>query len=191
MINFDIDIDLADRDQFLKHLRHIPASIKKDDGTLVKHNSGVYLQKVPCWPLQNVAVYDYKEAPELGYFKIDFLNNGIYTGVRSNRHLDELAGREPDWSLLEVEEIVQQLAQVSGHYSVLEMYKPRSILELAVVIAMIRPAKRYLIGRDRADVEQDIWSKPIDGSSYYYKKSHAVAFALSIVVQLNLLVEST
>ena len=33
---------------------------------------------------------------------------------------------------------------------------------------------------------KEVWEKPSDGS-YFFKKSHAVAYAHAIVVQLNLL----
>jgi len=32
---------------------------------------------------------------------------------------------------------------------------------------------------------QEVWVKPTDGS-YFFKKSHAVAYAQAIVVQMNL-----
>jgi DNA polymerase III alpha subunit len=34
----------------------------------------------------------------------------------------------------------------------------------------------------------EIWTKPSDGS-YYFKKSHATAYAVAVVVHMNLLVE--
>jgi len=38
-------------------------------------------------------------------------------------------------------------------------------------------------------VLNDVWVKPEDGS-YYFKKSHATAYAMAIVVQMNLICES-
>jgi len=35
---------------------------------------------------------------------------------------------------------------------------------------------------------EEVWQKPEDGS-YYFKKAHAVAYALSVVVHMNLLCE--
>ena len=33
---------------------------------------------------------------------------------------------------------------------------------------------------------KEVWSRPTDGS-YFFKKSHAVAYAQAIVVQMNML----
>ena len=75
-INFDVDIDMADRDKFLKLVDVIPASIKRD-GEYTKHNTGVYFQPIPNFPLEGYSTIDHKEAEELGYFKVDFLNNQL------------------------------------------------------------------------------------------------------------------
>ena len=53
-INFDVDIDMADRDKFLKLVEHIPASIKRD-GEFEKHNTGVYFQPIPTFLLKVTA----------------------------------------------------------------------------------------------------------------------------------------
>jgi hypothetical protein len=66
--------------------------------------------------------------------------------------------------------------------------KPQSIEQLAAVLAIIRPAKRYLIGKDWATVNAEVWQKPSD-DEYYFKKAHAVAYAAAIVVQMNLICE--
>jgi DNA polymerase III alpha subunit len=66
--------------------------------------------------------------------------------------------------------------------------KPTSIEELAAVLAVIRPAKRYLIGSDWSVVKSEVWQKPA-GDEYYFKKAHAVAYAAAIVVQMNLICE--
>jgi hypothetical protein len=53
---------------------------------------------------------------------------------------------------------------------------------------MIRPAKRYLVGKNWSIVNAEVWLKP-DGNEYYFKKSHAMAYAHAIVVQMNLICE--
>ena len=68
-INFDVDIDMADRDKFLKLVDVIPASIKRD-GEFEKHNTGVYFQPIPNFPIEGYSTIDHKEAEELGYFKV-------------------------------------------------------------------------------------------------------------------------
>jgi DNA polymerase III alpha subunit len=64
------------------------------------------------------------------------------------------------------------------------MHLPSSIEQLAMFIALLRPGKRHLIGKSWQTIEAEIW---IPTEKYYFKKSHAIAYATSIVVQLNLL----
>lgn len=183
----DIDIDFLDRKQVLDIIQHIPASIKENH-TFKKHNSGVYCHSIPYNPLTDTASIDYKEAEDRGYFKIDFLNVNAYKDVRDEEHLTQLLNAEPLWDLLEQDEFTSMLFHVNGHGGILREMKPASIEQLAAVLAMIRPAKRYLIGKDWDVVNQEVWQKPTS-DEYYFKKAHAVAYAAVIVVQMNLICE--
>jgi hypothetical protein len=53
-------------------------------------------------------------------------------------------------------------------------------------LAIIRPAKRHLIGRTWAEVAESVWERPTD-DGYYFKKSHAVAYANLVAVNINLI----
>jgi hypothetical protein len=184
----DIDIDFADRDHALKFIKHIPAAIKDTNGIFKKHNTGVYCTPIPHNPVNNLSNVDYKEAEERGYFKLDFLNVSIYKDVRDEEHLKTLMETEPLWDLLTQDDFSSLLFHVNGHGSILRQMKPTSILQLAAVLAMIRPAKRHLIGETWTTVMETIWTKPEDGE-YYFKKAHAVAYAMAVVVQMNLICE--
>ena len=183
----DIDIDFLDREQALALFKHVRAS-RIDDNKLVKHNTGVYLHEVPVNAVENLCAVPYEEAEEKNYFKIDFLNVGIYKGVRDEVHLVQLMETEPLWDLLQDEEFIQNLFHVNGHGSILRQSKPESIEQLAAVLAMIRPAKRYLIGKDWTTVMTEVWTKP-ENDEYFFKKSHATAYAVAVVVQMNLICE--
>jgi hypothetical protein len=186
IVNTDIDIDVADRDQLLKLIKHTPAMIL-DNGKQKKHNTGVYFHKMPENPFTGFSTIDYGSAEQLGYFKLDILNVSIYNEIKSNEQLDRLLTIEPMWELLDHKEIVDQLFHIHGHYDVVSKMNPRSIEQLAAVLAMIRPAKRYLVGRPWDNVLSEVWKRPDDGS-YYFKKSHSISYALAIVVQMNMLV---
>jgi hypothetical protein len=183
----DIDIDFVDRDLTLSLFKHSVAS-RAENGKLVKHNTGIYLHDVPVNAETNLCAIPYERGEELGYFKIDFLNVGIYKGVRDEEHLNQLIVQEPLWDLLEQDDFVDLLFHVNGHGSILRQMKPKNIEQLAAVLAMIRPAKRYLIGKNWTTVLEEVWKKP-DNEEYYFKKSHATAYALAIVVQMNLICE--
>ncbi len=184
----DIDIDFLDRDQALKLFNHTVAS-RLDQGSLVKHNTGIYLHDVPVDPITGLCSVPYDEAENLNYFKIDFLNVGIYKGVRDEEHLIHLMNQEPLWDLLEQDEFVNLLFHLNGHGDIIRKTRPTSVEQLSAVLAMIRPAKRYLIGKDWTTIMKEVWTKPETGD-YYFKKSHATAYAVAIVVQMNLICES-
>jgi hypothetical protein len=183
----DIDIDFIDREQALKLFTHTPAS-RLDNGKIVKHNTGVYLHEVPVDPISGLCAVPYDRADAEGYFKIDFLNVGIYKGVRDEDHLVYLMNQEPLWDLLLDDEFTNNLFHVNGHGNILRQMKPDSIEKLAAVLAVIRPAKRSLIGKEWSSVLADVWTKPTN-NEYYFKKSHAIAYAHAIVVQMNLICE--
>ena len=183
----DIDIDFVDREDALKLFKHIKAS-RLENGKLVKHNTGVYLHEAPLNAIEGISAIDYNQAEENGYFKIDFLNVGIYKGVLNEEHLNQLMTTEPLWDLLEQDDFVNLLFHVNGHGSILRQMKPKSVEQLAAILAMIRPAKRYLIGKDWTTVMTEVWTKP-ENDEYYFKKSHATAYAMAIVVQMNLICE--
>ena len=185
----DIDIDFADRKKILDIIEHTPAAMVDQDGTFKKHNSGVYCTSIPVNPLTGTASFDYKEAERRGYFKIDFLNVSVYNDVRDEAHLNQLMETEPLWDLLLEDDFTEKLFHVNGHGSILREMKPQSVEQLAAVLAVIRPAKRYLIGKDWSEIEAEVWQKP-DGDEYYFKKAHAIAYAHVIVVQMNLICES-
>ena len=183
----DIDIDFADRSKVLDLIRHVKAS-RKDSDNFVAHNTGVYLQNIPADAVTNLAGIEYKQAEDRGYFKIDFLNVGIYEGVKNEEHLNYLMNQEPLWDLLLDDNFNSLLFHVNGHGNILREMKPTSVEQLAAVLAMIRPAKRHLIGKEWTDVFAEIWKRP-EGDEYYFKKAHAVAYAMAVVVQMNLICE--
>lgn len=181
----DIDIDFADRTKALDVLKHIDARLDTDK----KHNTGVYCTSIPYNPMTGISTLDYKEAEDRGYFKIDFLNVSVYEGVKSKEHLTKLLETEPLWDLLLEDDFVNNLFHVNGHGAILRQMKPGSIEQLAAVLAIIRPAKRYLIGKEWTTVMKEVWTRP-ENDEYFFKKAHAVAYAHVVVVQMNLICEN-
>lgn len=184
----DIDIDFADRSKALALFNHHRAS-RIEEGKLVPHNTGVYLHPVPIDARTNLCAVTYDKAEEEKYFKIDFLNVGIYKNIKNEAHILELMAVEPLWDLLEDASFTDLLFHVNGHSGILKEMKPRSVEQLAMVLAIIRPAKRHLIGKSWGEIERDVWTKPTN-DDYYFKKSHAIAYALTITVQMNQICES-
>ena len=185
----DIDIDFADREQVLALLNTTPASIIRN-GKLSKHNTGVYVTNIPVDPFTGYASLDYEVAEDRGYMKLDFLNVNLYKQVKDEQHLIKLM-REPDWAKLYDPAICAQLIHINAHYeTLLKMPEPvDTIPRLAMFLAVIRPAKRHLIGRTWKEVGESVWDKPSD-DEYYFKKAHAISYSQLVVVNLNLLCES-
>ena len=181
----DIDIDVANRDSVLNLFEHTPASLIKDKG-FVKHNTGVYFHKMPKNPITGLATIDHKKAEDEGFFKLDILNVGVYNQVTSEQHLVELMLKEPPWHKLLDEEFTKQLIHISNHSDIIRQMKPGTVEQLAAILAIIRPAKRYLLGESWEKVFEEVWKKPTD-DTYYFKKSHAIAYAHLVIVHMNLL----
>jgi len=181
-LSFDVDIDFADREQILKLVAH-RAAMQKDSSKERKHNTGVYFHHVPVNPFTGLCTLDYKQAESAGWFKIDLLNVGIYNNFTSNEQIDDLLTKEPMWELLEHREVIQQLFHIHNHSDTVIRMKPRSIDQLAMVLAVIRPGKKHLIGRSWAEIEKEVWTKTED--VYSFKKSHSFGYAAAIVLQLN------
>jgi hypothetical protein len=185
----DIDIDFFDRSHILNILPH-RISMRLQNSEMVKHNTGIYFQEIPHNPFSNIATIDYKTAESVGYFKIDLLNVSAYAGIKDEEHLDKLINQEPIWELLEYRKIVEQLFHINNHYDIVKKLKPTNIEQLAAVLAIIRPAKRYLLSKPWNEILQNIWIQPEDSTQYFFKKSHAYSYAQLIIVQLNLICEN-
>lgn len=187
-VQTDIDIDVANRDDIIAKLKCRTGRIDRENGEYEKHNTGVYFQDIPFDPFTNMSTIDHKVAEEIGYFKVDLLNVHFYKDIKSEAHLTELVNREPLWALLEHKPVVENLFQINRHFDLLQHHKPRSVEELAMFIAILRPGKAYLQKKSWDVIRKEVWVKP-EGDTYYFKKSHSFSYAMAIVVQLNLLAE--
>jgi hypothetical protein len=182
----DVDIDFGSRELILEHIKHTPASMR-EVSPIRKHSSGVHITDVPYDPVNDMASIDYAKAEARGYFKLDLLNVHVYSQVRDEAHLKYLM-REPNWDMLLHKETVEQLIHLGNHfYSIQRMPDPiNSIPRLAMFLAIIRPAKKHLIGQSWSDVSKQVWEKDMDGG-YGFKKSHSLAYSMLVVVHMNLL----
>jgi hypothetical protein len=189
IVNFasDVDIDFADRQQVLTLIRHVGATKIDNDANPVAHNTGIYATEIPTDPFTNRSSIDYRVAEARGYIKLDFLNVGIYQQVRNESHLLELMNTDPPWHRLYEADFCGQLIHINNHYDTLIKMPEavNSVPRLAMFLAIIRPAKRHLIGLPWAEVAKTVWNKPADGG-YYFKKAHAISYAHLVLVHMNL-----
>lgn len=188
-ITTDIDIDMVDRTKIINLLPAVQASIIKNN-TITSHNSGIYLQNITVDPETGQSSLDYEKAEDYGYFKIDFLNNRVYEGIKSKKHLFELMHREPMWNLLLDKNVVKSLPHIHSekYLELIEHIQPKSVEDLAIIVALIRPNKNHLWFKSRYTIDKEIWDAS-DKDSGDFKKGHALAVAYQIIIRLNIIIE--
>lgn len=182
----DIDIDFADRESVLKLIQHTPAR-QTVDGKVRKHNSGVYVTDIPRDPINKCASIDYETAEDRGYFKIDFLNMGVYQLVQGPEHYEQMLAETPPWDRLWQDPAwATQLAHIGNYTDLLKIMKPDSIPRMAAFISIIRPGKAHLQKKPWAEVFASVWDGD-DSQGYTFKKAHSLSYAVLVSLHMNLL----
>lgn len=187
----DIDIDVKDQESVLALFPNsVPAS-QMDPGRskLVRHRTGMYLQNIPVDWTTGLAVYAYDDAESMGFQKIDILPNHVYDMLGTPDDLDEALAKPIDWGWFLDERFYNEngysLTHIGNHFDLVQKYPPESIIDIAVLIALIRPGKKHLIGNSWNRIVDQIWLR--DHQSYTFKKSHAVAFATLVTIHAKLI----
>jgi len=185
----DIDIDVPNRDEVLKLIRHVAAR-QHHDGQVRRHNSGIYVTAIPEDPFNKCAAIDYQEAETRGYFKIDLLNMSVYQLIKNPTHYEQLLAQEPPWSRLWTDsQWASQLVHVGNYTELLKSMQPDSIPRMAAFISIIRPGKAHLQNQPWDKVFESVW----DGDSsrgFVFKHSHAISYAALVALHMNLLNQS-
>jgi DNA polymerase III alpha subunit len=108
--------------------------------------------------------------------------------------MERLLAMEPEWDRLLDGDYTETLFHLSGTVrgqksaDIVANYQPKSVEDLAVVLALLRPRKNHLIGCSWDKIKSEIW-EPGDESLYGFKKSHALSYSMVVVVQMNLRTE--
>ena len=185
----DIDIDLKTSFDPVKVFeRAVPAMMTKD-GQLQRHPCGAYLQTMPVDPVTGLAAIPFKRASEFGFTKIDFLHLQVLDFFDNKRQIRVLLRKEPNWGLLLRADVVARLFQLNQNIDLVRKIQPKSIIELADCISLIRPGKIHLIDKyleDRDTVRLLLYRKD-ERDKYAYKKGHAISYAMIVVLQLHLI----
>ena len=184
----DIDIDLADRNQLLSVIQHVPAC-QMQDGQVRRHNSGIYVTDIPYDPVNDCAAIDYETAESRGYFKIDLLNMSVYQLIRDPEHYRLMLDREPPWTRLwQDPDWAVKLVHVGNYTALLERMRPDNIARMAAFISIIRPGKAHLQGLTWPEVFRSVWDGD-DSRGYVFKKAHAIGYAALVALHMNLLAD--
>ena len=184
----DIDIDFANREQILKLVQHIPAR-QIVQGQAKKHNSGVYVTNIPYDPVTQCSAIDYEIAEQRGYFKIDFLNMGVYQLINDPAHYTEMLITTPPWNRLwQDSEWSAQLVHVGNYTELLKSMRPDSIPRMAAFISIIRPGKAHLQNKTWEIIFESVWDGD-DSRGYTFKRSHSISYAALVALHMNLLTQ--
>jgi DNA polymerase III alpha subunit len=181
----DIDIDVRPGSDV-----NLPGSTKAsliENLQLKKHLVGYYFQNIPVDKQTNLSAIPYDIAPSFGYLKIDILNLSLLSYFESNEDIDEVLKMSIDWNLLKDEKIVNKLFHIKNHFDVVNKCSPKSIEDLADILALIRPNKKGLIDKyiqNKKEIRKILYDKHHESD---LRKSHALAYAMNIVLQMNLI----
>lgn len=154
---------------------------------LTKHPCGVYFQHIPVDPITALSAIPHEHAENEGFFKIDFLHLQTLNLFESKKEIRELLKIDPDWEMLTDYEVVKKLFQMSKQYEVLCAIKPKNVEELADAVAIIRTNKIKLLDKyikNKRSIRKELYTKREDKD---LRKSHAIPYALIIVLQLHLI----
>lgn len=184
----DIDIDVTKNFKPEQIFKIVRAS-NIVDNELKPHASGVYFQNMQKDPITNLAAIPYDESEEFGYTKFDFLHLDMLSVFKSKEQMRELLEKEPNWKLLEDRNFVEnnKLFQLAKQFNVLYKVKPKSIVELADVLMLIRSNKIVLIDkyiRNKKAVRPELYTRRVAKD---LRRSHAVAYALLVVLHMHAL----
>lgn len=182
----DIDIDVSDNELARQILGAVRASTV-ENSELKPHVVGLYFQSAPVDRLTGLCAIPYEFAEDYGYKKIDVLNLSFLNNFDNKQQIRKLLKKTPKWSLLIDDDVIPKLFHLSKHAETLKAIKPRTVEELADTLALIRPNKKALIPKyikDKDATRLELYKK-VDASDL--RKSHAIPYALIIVLQLHLI----
>lgn len=161
--------------------------VMKDE--LKKHPCGIYFQDIAHDPITDLAAIPYKDAERLGYFKIDFLHLSVLDVFQNKAQIRALLKKEPKWDLFKDEAAVKKLFHLNNWQDVLNIVAPRSVEDIADCLALIRPNKQELLYeyvKNKESAREKLY-KVEKGDKTSFKRSHAIAYAMVIVLQLHLI----
>lgn len=184
---FDVDIDLPS--DYKPSLTQAMVYNEKTQ-SITPHPSGYYFEDVPVDPVTGVCAFDYKWGEERGFMKVDLLTNRVYDSFKTKQDvLDAIVEENIDWTMFDRREVVERLPHLGKHFDIVSRVRPRSVQDLADILALIRPAKIGMLDsylQNKTRVRRNLYLRPTDETAYF-KKSHAISYALMIVAYLTVI----
>ncbi len=188
----DVDLDVKNRDKTVSLFEEIVSASQLADDRLVKHNTGVYFQKIPQDPTNGLAVFPFDIAEELGYYKVDMIANHVYDMLSSETELQRLLDAPVDWEWFQDGRFFGRngLTHLGTYDWLCKKFPPKSVIDIAALLATIRPRMRHLKNecKDLEEIKDRCWNRS-EGSEndYFFKKSHSVAFAMLVILHAQII----
>lgn len=203
----DLDLDIPSKESTTIKDGMVRATIINDRGDAQPHPAGVYFYKdIPSY--QGLSLLDFKQMEQHNYQKIDILNNTYLdnlTEVELNMFVTLIEEEDIDWSLLWAFKKPYQLSKYPG---ILREFKVSSVLDVAILIALIRPGAlpNYdkmlkfihtdtLLKRRTDDIkiilgetygiavfDEQFKKLGINDGKYRYKKPHSIGYAYVLLI---------
>jgi len=203
----DLDLDIPSMDSEIIRANLVRASVKNEKGEYQAHPAGVYFYKsIPKF--NNISILDYKTMEKKEYQKIDILNNTYLDNISNEEmieFIDLIENENIDWKKLWEFENPYQLSKYPG---ILREFKVSSVLDIAIVLAIIRPGSLQNYDKMKTFIHTDkILNKKnkkereilkftygipifdeqfkelgIDDGKYRYKKPHSLGYAYVLLI---------
>lgn len=183
----DIDIDLRPDFKPERVFSKVIRASMIENGDIKPHLVGSYFQTIPQDPFTKLAAIPYKQAEDFGFLKIDLLHLSLLSYFENKAEVRAVMHRPPNWKLLLERDFVEKLFHLSKQFDVVYKMKPKSVMEIADTLAIIRPGKMLLLDKylkDRKACRTELYTKRQDSD---LRKAHAVAYAHNVVIHMNLL----
>ena len=150
----DLDLDIPSKDSDVIRDGLTRATILNERGEYQPHPAGVYFYKsIPQY--ENLSVIDYKAMEDEHFQKIDILNNSYLDDITSDEmdiFVDNIENEEIEWSELWEYDEPYQLGKYPG---ILREFKVESVLDVAIVLALIRPGSVANYDKMKAYIHTD------------------------------------
>ena len=93
-----------------------------------------------------VLVLIMKLLKQRGYFKLDLLNQSVYTLIRDQAHYDEMLVQQTglDQTFTRQSSFVNSIVHIGNYHDLIVAMKPDSVQRMAAFISIIRPGKAHL-----------------------------------------------
>jgi hypothetical protein len=146
----DIDIDFADRTAAMAALFTVPAMIDRD-GKKHRPPLGRLLPKRARRSVHAAVRTRLQRSGREGLLQNRFSQPiGLPAGSEMRSTLSSFSTANPCGNCSMSPAMVEQLPHVHKHYDTVQSIAPKSIEDLAVVLALVRPGKKHLIGQPRS-----------------------------------------